>query len=93
MRAIADAKIEDSEGAVGDWGEGVGEAIIDRDLRRSSIQLSSRDSSVWHSIDDVSRIGVVLTKILLPKHYVCMYMMFMLMLCRDLLIVIQFTVM
>ena len=59
MRAIADANIEDREGEVGDGGEGVGEAISDRDLRRSSIQLSSRDSSVWHSTDDVSRIGVV----------------------------------
>ena len=59
MRAIADANIEDREGEVGDGGEGVGEAFSDRDLRRSSIQLSSRDSSVWHSTDDVSRIGVV----------------------------------
>ena len=56
MRAIADANIEDREG---EGGEGVREAISDRDLRRSSIQLSSRDSSVWHSTDDVSRIGVV----------------------------------
>ena len=59
MRAIADANIEDREGEVGEGGEKVREAISDRDLRRSSIQLSSRDSSVWHSTDDVSRIGVV----------------------------------